>query len=152
MKITSRDAHESSMLTCNYYLKIVSFCTCLQNLVTITPCCTKFSRFCHSSQNIVLLYKDFKILPKSYVHVMHNTRQDIEEERTLESYTFYQTQGSLFSLYITSLVPTFRHASLPTFIWNFITWNIYWKKNVMKHKCEFNISKQFQSIVCLIFD
>ena len=23
---------------------------------------------------------------------------------------------------------------------------------VMKHKCEFNISKQFQSIVCLIFD
>ena len=24
--------------------------------------------------------------------------------------------------------------------------------HVMKHKCEFNISKQFQSIVCLIFD
>ena len=105
----------------NWSKKYHPFVHYFQNLVTIAPFCTYLSRHCHSCHNGILLYKDFKILPQSYVHITHNSRRSKEEEeKNTRTYTCNQTQGSL-SLFLQNMMSL-------TFIWNFITWNICWEK------------------------
>ena len=113
-------------------LKIVFFCTLSRHK----------HHFVHNFQDLttVLLYIIFKILPSpqsfctnisKFCHkhmytvqcalCMSYLAQDgTMKKKEHQNIYFNQTQGSIFHFNMMSLVPTS--------IWNFITWNIYWEK------------------------
>ena len=115
-------------------LKIVFFCTLSRHK----------HHFVHNFQDLttVLLYIIFKILPSpqsfctnisKFCHkhmytvqcalCMSYLAQDgTMKKKEHQNIYFNQTQGSIFHFNMMSLVPTS--------IWNFITWNIYWEKKI----------------------
>ena len=132
-------------------LKIVFFCTLSRHK----------HHFVHNFQDLttVLLYIIFKILPSpqsfctnisKFCHkhmytvqcalCMSYLAQDgTMKKKEHQNIYFNQTQGSIFHFNMMSLVPTS--------IWNFITWNIYWEK---KYAMKFNIWHWYP--IVMIFD
>ena len=113
-------------------LKIVFFCTLsrhkhhfvhnFQDLTTVLlyiiskilpspqSFCTNISKFCHKH-----MYTVQCALCMSYL-----AQDGTMKKKEHQNIYFNQTQGSIFHFNMMSLVPTS--------IWNFITWNIYWEK------------------------